>query len=104
MDVEQPVGLRRPRAQRGGAAALVGVGRVDALVQPLAVEVFVGEARGVVVAGVKPVEGVEVAERERERALLRAHTGVEQAFERPGAAQLVAVHWGADHHAAAGSA
>lgn len=50
MDVEQsPPAL--PRTQRGGAAALVGVRGVDALsVQPLAVQVFVGEARGVVVA------------------------------------------------------
>src|SRR3989344_4623277 len=104
VDVEQPVRLCHKRAQRGGAAALLGIGCVDAPVQPLAVEVFVGEARGIVVARVKPVERIEVAERQRERALLRPHARFEQALQGPGAAQLVAMHQRADHHVAAGFA
>ncbi|MPM92054.1 hypothetical protein SDC9_139188 [bioreactor metagenome] len=56
------------------------------------------------VGGVEPVERIDVAERQRERAVLGLHTGFEQPLERPGAAQLVAVNQRADEHMAAGLA
>ena len=61
VDVEQPVGPLHKRPQRGGAAALAAVASVHALVQPLAVQVLVHKARGVVVGCVKAVKGCQIA-------------------------------------------
>ena len=57
--------------------------------------------RGVVVGRVKPVKRRQVAKRQRQLAALRANSRLQQTLERPGAAQLVAVHQRADHHSGA---
>ncbi len=72
--------------------ALLGAAGLDALGRPLAVEVFVHKTRRIMVGSVKAVKRGEVAKRQRQLALLRPHTGLLQALERPGAAQLVAVN------------
>src|SRR6218665_1331609 len=56
---------------RNRAALLAGVGSAGALVEPLAVQVFVDVARRVVPGGIETVEGFEVAQGQCEPALLR---------------------------------
>src|SRR6218665_2485104 len=93
------------RATKGrNAASFAGVGCGDALVEPLAVQVFVDVARRVVPGGIETVEGFEVAQGQCEPALLRTQTGLQQTLDGPGATQFVAVHQGADHQVAPGLA
>ena len=63
--------------------------------------VFVDEARRRVVGGIEAVERGQVAERQRQRAAARAQAGGQRVLQGPGAAQLVAVDQGAEHHALA---
>jgi hypothetical protein len=53
VQVEQPVGPRHVRLQRGGAAAFARAAGFEPVGRPLAVEVFVREARGVGVGRVE---------------------------------------------------
>jgi hypothetical protein len=98
VQIQQPAGALHEGRQRGGAPALQRVGRLDALGRPLAVQVLLDEARRVGVGGVEAVERGQVAKRQRQRAARRTQAGLQQAFERPGAAQLVAVDQRTDQH------
>src|SRR3546814_15404462 len=76
----------------------------DLLRRPQPVEVLVDEARGGGIGGIKTEVGGNIHETERQLALQRLHVVAKQPVERDGAAELVAVHHGGDHHVRAGPA
>ncbi|MCY1535836.1 hypothetical protein D9M68_712600 [compost metagenome] len=106
MQVEQQVDGVEHRAHGARAAQLRGIaaGVVQRGGRPYAVEVLVDEARGVGPGRVEAVIGVDVGEGERQAAAARAQVVVEQRLDGNGAADLVAVGQGVDHHVGAGLA
>ncbi len=83
----------RARLELDALGAAVELGRV-----PDAVEVFVDLARLVRRAGVEALKGRDVGERQGQGAARRAHPFAQQEVQRQGAAELVAVDDGRDHH------
>ena len=99
MDVEQEVGVLDQRPQLARPLELARAARaVQGRRAPDPVQIFVEIAGSLGIFGIERIEGSEVDERQRQASAAGPDAPLEQPQQRPGPAQLVAVHQRGDHH------
>ena len=105
MQIEQPIGAVEDRAQRPGSAQLAARAlAVEARCVPDPVHVLVEIARHRRIGRIEAAVGVDIGEDQRQLAARRRDASAEEMVERDGAANLIAVHQGAEHDVAPGLA
>ena len=99
MDVEQEIGVLDQRPQLARPLEFARAARaVQGRRAPDPVQIFVEIAGSLGVCGVERIECSEVDERQRQTSAAGPDAPLEQPQQRPGPAQLVAVHQRGDHH------